>query len=114
MPTDMTPPGEVPTCVAEVFATGCGGTVCHYGGSFQFPPSLERAGLQDLLAQETSTCSEAGNPTFLNLEDGPSSYLMKKIKGEQPTSCGGVMPPAGSPALTETQLQCLEDWLAAL
>lgn len=120
LPPAEPPPAEPPpavavidACVTEVFTSSCSGTVCHYGGIVNLPPDLERDNLFDLLTTEASTCAAAAT-TLINLDDPTQSYLMQKIRGEQPGTCGGPMPPAGSPPLTDAQLQCLESWLASL
>lgn len=107
-------PPVIPECVSLVFATSCAGSACHYGNGLRLTPNLEREDLGLLLSQEGPSCASAQGAYFLDLAEPLNSYLRTKLRNEQPAGCGDVMPPVGQPALTELQLQCLEDWFASI
>jgi hypothetical protein len=113
-PTSGNPNADlVPACAVEIFRTTCSGSLCHSQGAVNLPPDFDSNDLYTLLTTTKSAiCPSA--PSYVDLENPRNSLLLLKVKGEQPTNCGGDMPPIGSPALTAAQLTCLEDWIGSL
>lgn len=103
----------VPECAVDVFRTTCSGSLCHSQGAINLPPDFDSEDVYTMLTTtKSAVCASA--PSYLDLENPENSLLLLKVKGEQPTNCGGDMPPTGSPALTAAQLTCLEDWIGSL
>lgn len=106
--------GEIPPCVVQTFQTACAGSACHYAGVVNLPPNFETTGdLYTLLTTSPVTCSQAPSPRYVDTTNPESSYLLVKVRGEQPSGCGTEMPPPGS-TITQEQIDCLEAWIGSL
>lgn len=113
-PTSGNPNADlIPDCAVDVFRTTCSGSLCHSQGAINLPPDFDTTDVYTMLTTtKSAVCASA--PSYLDLENPQNSLFLLKVKGEQPTNCGGDMPPIGSPALTAAQLTCLEDWIGSL
>jgi hypothetical protein len=106
--------GEFDPCVTEILQNSCAGSFCHYGSEFNQTPDYSRADLFGLLTTETpSFCTSATNE-YVDLDAPLESYILQKVRGQQPAGCGDRMPPASATALTNEQLDCLENWFGSL
>ncbi len=110
-PSPSNPSSFFDDCVLEVFETSCAGIACHYGGVF--PPKLDDDDLFDLLTTVRPLCTDAG-ANYVDLDTPDRSFILQKLRGEQPSTCGTVMPPESETPLSDAQLQCMEDWFASL
>jgi hypothetical protein len=114
LPTDPTtgaPGGSVPPCATNIFQTACAGSFCHFQGT-NLPPNFETDDVYTMLTTTKSgVCASA--PSYIDLENPENSLLLLKVRGEQPGSCGGTMPPQPT-TLTAEQMNCLEDWIGSL
>jgi hypothetical protein len=109
MPSEETPAApSTPECVTALLTTTCASAGCHNSGGL-FPPSLDRAGLGGLLLAEESSCAELGRPKYLDVAAPENSYLLKKIRGEQPASCGARMPIGKT--LSDDEVRCITEWV---
>lgn len=98
--------------VQSIFTTSCATSLCHVAG--RAAPDLSNGTAYASLVGVPSTgCS----PTLLVLTCGPmrsQSVLVDKIQATNVSpACGTGSPmPKGSPALTNTQIQTIVDWVA--
>lgn len=106
--------GDIAPCVTQIMQTACAGAGCHYGGDFNQSPDYGRDNLFELLTTETPAFCPTSENEFIDLETPADSYIMQKVRGQQPNGCGNRMPPPGATALTDEQLTCLEDWFGSL
>lgn len=105
---------QVPDCAMQTFQTTCSGGVCHYQGAVNLPPDFEAADdVFTMLTTSMATCNGATSPLYIDLANPENSYLLVKIRGEQPSGCGGQMPPDQT-TITQAQIDCLEDWIDSL
>lgn len=103
--------GTVPPCATNIFQTACAGSFCHFQGT-NLPPNFETDDVYTMLTTTKSgVCASA--PSYIDLENPENSLLLLKVKGEQPGSCGGTMPPQPT-TLSAEQMNCLEDWIGSL
>lgn len=106
---------QIPNCALQTFRTTCAGTACHYDGLVNLPPNFETTDdIFTMLTTSTTTCNGAPSPLYVDPANPEDSYLLVKIRAEQPSGCGSPMPPPDQPALTQTQIDCLEDWIGSL
>lgn len=102
--------GSIDDCVLQVFASSCSDAACHA----VFPPNLVSEDTFDVLTTGTPLCTSTSASAYVDLTNPDQSYLLLKIRGEQPSGCGTEMPPPTAAQLGAAQLQCLEDWIASL
>jgi hypothetical protein len=88
----------------------CSGGGCHGSGSgvSGFAESEDVA--KTFIGKEGVTQC-AGKGALLNPDNAASSMVVLKIKGSAP--CGSPMP-LGQPALADSDIQCVEDWISGL
>lgn len=110
------PTNTIPDCVMEIFHTTCSGSVCHYQGAVNLPPNFETT--DDIFTMLTTTsaasCDDAVSKVYIDLANPQNSYLLAKVKAQQPSGCGNPMPPPSEPAITQNELTCLEGWIGSL
>lgn len=109
------PATPIPDCAIQVFHTTCAGSACHYQGAFNFPPNFETT--EDvftmLTTTETAACDDAVSPLYIDLANPQNSYLLAKVKAQQPSGCGTPMP-SDRTTITQEEITCLEDWIGSL
>lgn len=103
---------RIDPCVLQVFENSCAGVGCHYGGPINSSPDLEQNNLFDFLTTEGPVFCPSATTSFVDLDAPMESYLLQKIRGDQPANCGVKMPSGGT--LDSGEMQCLEDWFASL
>ncbi len=112
--TGDTGAAQIPECAIQTFQTSCSGDVCHYGGAIQLNPNFATGGdLFTLLTTTMTGCDGAPSQLYVDLANPQDSYLLVKVRGEQPTGCGNAMPTDRS-AISQAQIDCLEDWIGSL
>jgi hypothetical protein len=105
---------QVPECALEIFHTTCAGSVCHYQGAVNLPPNFETTDdVFTMLTTSPTRCDDAVSPLLVDVANPEDSYLLVKIRGQQPAGCGTPMPPDQS-TITQAQIDCLEDWIGSL
>ncbi len=105
--------GKAPLCdiEADVFQVTCGSVACHGppGGTSML--DLTSPGVASRVVGVASTLCPG--KTLVVAGDPSSSYLMDKLKGTQPSTCGARMPYLIGP-LDDHQMSCVEAWIASL
>lgn len=98
-----------------LLSTKCGGGSCHgsptAGGlsNFAFDETTAKA----FAGQESTNCKATDNAAVFNPDSPSNSLVVKKIL--KTTDCGGRMPlGATMQALTDDEVDCLEDWISNL
>jgi hypothetical protein len=98
-----------------LLSTKCGGGSCHGAPS---SGSLSNFALDETTAkafagEESSSCQSTDNSAVFNPDNPPASLVVKKIL--KTTDCGSRMPlGATMQALTDDEVDCLEDWISTL
>lgn len=103
---------RIDPCVLQVFENSCSGAGCHYGGPINSSPDLERNNLFEFLTTEGPLLCSSATTNFVDLDSPMESYLLLKIRGDQPANCGVQMPSGAQ--LSPDEVECLEDWFASL
>jgi hypothetical protein len=91
-----------------VLQTNCSGPSCHSSGSLDNFAESEADARAVIGVPGTATCTEGD---LLNPDNPRQSIILQKVNGA--ASCGVPMPP-NLPALSDDDISCLEDWIAAL
>jgi hypothetical protein len=98
-----------------LLSTKCGGGSCHGAPS---SGSLSNFALDETTAkafagEESSSCQSTDNSAVFNPDNPAASLVVKKIL--KTTDCGSRMPlGATMQALTDDEVDCLEDWISTL
>jgi hypothetical protein len=98
-----------------LLSSKCGGGSCHgatsSAGLSNF--ALDETTAKAFAGQESNNCKSTDNSPVFNPDNPPSSLVVKKIL--KTTDCGGRMPlGATMQALTDDEVDCLEDWIGSL
>ena len=102
-------------CDGFALLSKCSGGACHSstspGGLSNF--ALDETTAKGFAGQQSSTCKSQDNAPIFDPENPAASLVVKKITAT--SSCGGRMPLGASmQALTNDELDCLEDWISSL
>jgi hypothetical protein len=94
----------------DLLASGCGGAACHGPENANLPADLdlESPGVAERVVGVVSECDER---ILADPEDPAGSYLLEKLYPAP--SCGAQMP-LGRPALSESEIGCIQDWIVTL
>jgi hypothetical protein len=92
-----------------VLKTNCSGSSCHGAGGIGDFAETEEAALAFVGVSGSLTCAAAG--PLLDPANPRGSVILQKVNGT--ADCGGDMP-IGRPALSDTDVDCLEDWIGSL
>ena len=98
-----------------LLSSKCGGGSCHGGtsstGLSNF--ALDETTAKGFAGQESNNCKATDNAPVLNPDNPSNSLVVKKILDT--TDCGSRMPlGATMQALTNAEVDCLEDWISSL
>jgi hypothetical protein len=110
------PPGEDPppstgdACDGfAVLETNCSGGTCHGANGLGNFAESEEAARAFVGVNGTVSCASSG--PLLDPENPRGSVILQKVNGT--SDCGGAMP-IGRPALSDTDVDCLEEWIGSL
>jgi len=98
-----------------LLSSKCGGGSCHGGTSAGSLSNfaLDEATAKGFAGEQSSTCKAQDNASIFDSANPAASLVIKKITAT--ASCGGRMPLGASmQALTNDELDCLEDWIGSL
>ena len=102
---------ECPDVPAEIFATKCAAGPCHAAYTPAAGLDLITPGVAERLVGEPAAGEEcAGMGTLAVPDDPEASLLYLKLTGTPP--CGAAMPLLAEP-LSDKELSCVRDWIAA-
>ncbi len=87
----------------------CNGPSCHGAGGLGNFAESEEAALAFVGVNGTVTCSADG--PLLDPANPRASVILQKVNGT--ASCGADMPIGGAP-LSDTEIDCLEEWIGSL
>ncbi len=100
-------PFVCPDIVDELFVDRCGGSICHSGSEPAAGLDLVSPGvIARLVDQQGRDCPGI----LVDPLDPEGSLLYDKLTPS--TACGSPMP-LGRPMLTQAELACVRDWIAA-
>jgi hypothetical protein len=98
---------DAPTMIFKNPTVGCAGDFCHDG---TFEPNLSKSDVASTI-RATTALSLCTNDPMADPADPMGSVLYKVVKDKD--TCGDQMPQGGTP-LTDSQKECLANWIAHL
>lgn len=100
-----------PIDVEALLASTCTDAGCHASMNPANGLDLQSPGVADRInGQQSPVCS--GEVVVVG-GDPASSYILDKLRGEQPASCG-VRMPSGKAPLSDAEIDAIADWIAGL
>jgi hypothetical protein len=109
-PDEDPPPSNGDACDGfTVLQTNCSGGSCHGANGLGNFAESEVAARAFVGVSGTVSCASAG--PLLDPENPRGSVILQKVNGT--ADCGGDMP-IGRPPLSDTDVDCLEEWIGSL
>lgn len=110
-PDDEDPPPGGRGCDGfAILEASCSGGSCHGAGGLGNFAESEEAARAFVGVSGTISCGTAG--PLIDPENPGASVIIQKVEPGTPP-CGGPMP-IGGDALSDEDIQCLEDWIGSL